>query len=158
MTSKCDNVKLVNSHKDSTLRSWTRPVGETGDLADVIVTVLSLASADHNVSRVRLSDFYQVFSQLQNEFGDRIPDFYVSHIAGYPYSKALSEAVENALRLGVQVANPRFQYLEVTKQATERILRNIRGRAGEDFIDGLRPVAARLADNLKDTVRQPCES
>jgi hypothetical protein len=151
-------VSSVSSHRDSTLRRWTRPVGETGDLADVIVTVLSLASVDHNVSKVRLSDFYQVFSQLQSEFGDRIPNFYVSHIADYPYSKTLSEAVENALLLGVQIANPRFQYLEVTRQTAQRILHNIKERAKEDFIENLRPVACRLADNLKDTAQQPCES
>ncbi len=124
-------------------------VGETRDLADVIVATLSLASVRHGMPKIRLSDFYKEFEKLQKNFPDLIPDLQTSREAGVIYSRVLGDAVEGALRLGVDIANPRFQYLVVSQEKGQRALERLRKRTGDEFIDHLDPVAAELAASVR---------
>lgn len=136
---------------DARMRDWTRLVGETGDLADIIVVVLSLASAEHNLPKVDLDRFYGVFSELQEQFPEVIPDLDATTLNGYVYSRALSDALENALRLGVQIANPRFQYLEISKDRARTNLERIGARTEQGFLEALRPVAGTFAQKVQGT-------
>jgi hypothetical protein len=131
------------------MRNWTRLVGETGDLADIVVAVLSLASTDYNVSRVELDRFYGVFNELHTEYPDVIPELDATTLNGYVYSRALSDALENALRLGVQIANPRFQYLEIVQDRAQKNLERVGARTGRQFLDALRPVAQTFAQKVQ---------
>ena len=141
----------MTSYADPKLRSWRRLVGETGDLADIVVATLSLASMHYGVAKVSLSDFYEEFGKLQQEYPNLIPDLQTGREAGVIYSKVLGDAVESALRLGVDIANPRFQYLVVSPDKGERALQRLRKRTGDEFIDKLEPVAASLAAALRST-------
>ena len=132
--------------KDSRLRNWRRLVGETGDLADIIVATLSLASTENDVSRIRLVDFYSIFDQLQKEFPDVIPLLHSTRANDYVYSKKLAGSLESALSIGIRIANPQFQFLEVDETIGKSNLERIQRRAGEDFIERLKPVAKRLAE------------
>jgi len=134
---------------DPRMRDWTRLVGETGDLADIVVIVLSLASERYNVSRVELDRFYGVFSELHHEFPQLIPELDATTLNGYVYSRALSDALENALRLGVQIANPRFQYLEILQDRARTNLERVGARTGADFLEALRPVAETFAQRVQ---------
>jgi hypothetical protein len=134
---------------DPRMRDWTRLVGETGDLADIVVAVLSLASADHNVPKVDLDRFYGVFSELHTEFPDVIPDLDATTLNGYVYSRVLADALENALRLGVQIANPRFQYLEISQDRARTNLERIGARTEQGFLEALRPVAGTFAQKVQ---------
>jgi hypothetical protein len=136
---------------DPKLRDWRRHVGETGDLADIIAVTLSLASTRHGVSKIRLNDFYRQFGRLATKFPEVIPELHMTSIAGFAYSRPLGEALEEALRLGPDIANPRFQYIVVQPNDGTRNLERIRKRAGQLFIDKLQPVAADLAAAANET-------
>jgi hypothetical protein len=131
------------------MRDWTRLVGETGDLADIIVVVLSLASVDHNLPKVDLDGFYGAFKDLQAEYPQIIPELDATTLNGYVYSRALSDALENALRLGVQIANPRFQYLEISPDRARTNLERVGARAQKGWVDQLRPVAGKFAEKIQ---------
>jgi len=136
----------ATAFKDSRLRDWRRLVGETGDLADIIVATLSLASTEHNVSRIRLVDFYSIFDQLQKEFPDLIPPLHSTRANDYVYSKKLASALESALSIGIRISNPQFQFLEVEEAIGKGNLDRIQKRAGEAFIERLKPIAKRLSE------------
>jgi hypothetical protein len=137
---------------DARMRDWTRLVGETGDLADIVVVVLSLASTDYNLPRVDLDQFYDVFSKLHTEFPEVIPELDATKLDGYVYSRLLADALENALRLGVQIANPRFQYLEISQDRARTNLERVGARTGQSFLDALRPVAGAFAERVQAPV------
>lgn len=119
--------------------------GETGDLADVVLTTLSLASSRYGVERVDLGDYYAYFDRLKGEFPNEMPIFHSVQMGQFLYSKALATALENALRLGLRIANPRFQYIEVTKELADRNISRLSKRAGTNFVERLDPIAKRLA-------------
>lgn len=133
------------------MRNWSRLVGETGDLADVVVATLSLASMNHKLLRLDLDQFYDVFSSLQKDFPKLIPELHATRLNGYVYSKPLGDALENALRLGVQIANPRFQYLEVPEDRAQKMLEGLRVRAGDEFVTSLAEVADELATRVSQS-------
>ncbi len=134
---------------DTRMREWTRLVGETGDLADIVVAVLSLASAEHNLPRVDLDQFYGAFTDLRAKFPNVIPELDATVLNGYVYSRALSDALENALRLGVQIANPRFQYLEISEDRARTNLQRVGARTGPEFLTALGPVAESFAHSVQ---------
>jgi hypothetical protein len=137
---------MTNIYKDSRLRDWRRLVGVTGDLADIIVATLSLASTEYNVSKIRLVDFYSIFDQLQKEFPDLIPPLHSTRANDYVYSKKLASALESALSIGIRISNPQFQFLEVEATLGKGNLERIQKRAGEAFIERLKPIAKRLSE------------
>jgi hypothetical protein len=93
-----------------------------------------------------LVDFYSIFDQLQKEFPDLIPPLHSTRANDYVYSKKLASALESALSIGIRIANPQFQFLEVEKTIGEKNLERIRRRAGEAFIERLKPIAKRLSE------------
>lgn len=131
---------------------WTRPLGEPGDLADIIVATLSLAS-ELGAKKVSRPDFYEIFSQLGTEFPDVFPPMIFTRTGDYLYSKTLGSALEQALRSGLEVMNPRFFYFGVlTPEDAARNVDLIKGNldlikqnTGEAFIGRLRLVAKRFA-------------
>lgn len=137
----CDN-------SDIRLRAWTRPLGENGDLADVILATLSLASRDHQLTRVRLDAFDRAFAELQHQFPKLIPSLLVSSVGDEVYSERLGEALENALRLGIRVSNPQFQFLEVTPDRATLNIARLTQRVGEAFIEAVGPLSAAFATKL----------
>jgi hypothetical protein len=125
----------------------TYSIGKPGDLADTIVAVLSLASIEHGLKKISLPDFYMLFPRLVQDFPERFPPMRFEQTGRYVYSKALGDALEHALRLGIEVMNPRFQYIGVRDTTdAKRNLELIEGNTGGDFIQNLRPVAAKLAE------------
>lgn len=132
--------------KSIAARDWKSPVGVPGDLADVIVGTLSLASLS-GLKKVSKPEFYGLFLQLQKDFPDLFPQVVFTHTGKYVYSKALGDALERALRLGVDVMNPRFYYIGVEKKEdADRNLELICENTGTEFVERLRPVAVRLAE------------
>ncbi|MGD0013160.1 MAG: hypothetical protein ABSD56_01860 [Bryobacteraceae bacterium] len=126
---------------------WTRPLGEPGDLADTIVVLLNLAAVEHGFHKVSRPDFYSVFLQLKEEFPELLPPMVFTQTGDYVYSKALGDALEHALRFGVDPLNPRFYYLGILDPAdAPNNLQLVRENTGADFIEALRPLAARFAE------------
>ena len=78
---------------DTRMREWTRLVGETGDLADIVVAVLSLASAEHNLPRVDLDQFYGAFTDLRAKFPNVIPEL---DATGLERLRVLARAIRRA--------------------------------------------------------------
>ncbi len=125
---------------------WNRSLGEPGDLADVIVAVFSLARTDHEVVKVSRHDLYDIFWSLQQEFPSLLPKMVFTRTGDYLYSKTLSVALEHALRLGVDPLTPRFCYFGIRDSTdAQRNLQLLRERAGEGFIEKMKPMADRFA-------------
>jgi hypothetical protein len=141
---------LDNHQKNDEVCNWKHPIERTGGLVDIIVATLSIVSIDYGIQKIRFSDFYRLFARLENEFPLLIPRLGATTTGGYTYSKTLGSAVERALRRGVHVANPRLQYLEVTRSGGEKNLKRIQKRASKKFLDNLKPVAKRLAELMKE--------
>ncbi len=129
---------------DEKLRRWQKLVGETGDLADIVVATMSLAKVEHKVEKIPVVDFFRIFDQLQKEFAHLIPPLYTTHTGDFMYSRKLASALENALRIGVHVYSP--QLLTVEETIGKGNLERIRKRAGEAFIEKLKPVAKRMSE------------
>jgi len=126
-----------------------QPLGKPGALADIIVAVLSLATIDHGLKKVSSPDFYRLFQRLIEEFPRKFPPITFERSGRYVYSKVLGDALERALRLGVQVMNPRFLYLGIEEaEDAQRNLELIGENTGKAFIENLRPVADRLVNLL----------
>lgn len=121
------------------------------DLADIIVATLSMAAEQAEKTRVDMTDFYVLFEKLQKEFPDVIPAFGVIRSGPFVYSKTLGHALEEAITRGVQIANPRFQFLEVNTQCARRNLVSLERRRGKEFQEELKPVVARLRALLQDS-------
>ena len=134
--------------KNGTMHDWLHSMGKTGDLADIIVATLSLASVNYGVSKVRFSEFYELFARLEEEFPSLIPKLGAKQTGGDTYSKTLATALESALRLGVRIANPRFQFLEVPRPIGQRNLERLQKRAGEKFIEDLKDAAKYMANRV----------
>ena len=134
------------------LADWRSPGGQPGDLADVIVGLLSLGNTHHEIKKVSKPDFYRALSQLQEEFPDRFPGVVFTGTGEYVYSKSIGDALERALRLGIDVMNPRFYYIGVQeREDAERNLRLIRENTGGSFLEMLEPVANRFAALVKES-------
>lgn len=131
---------------------WNRTMGENGDLADVVLGAISLASVDHGLERLSLDDYYRIFVRLREDFPDLIPELFTTNWEVSVHSKVLSDALEKALRLGLDIANPRFFYIEVKKQSGIQNIRWLEGRTGGPFIQKLKPLAHRLVELSKEKV------
>jgi hypothetical protein len=133
------------------LGGWRNPVGQPGDLADVVVGVLSLANVCHKIQKVSKPDFYRISLRLAAEFPDLFSGVVFTQTGEYVYSKVLGDALERALRLGVEVMNPRFYYIGVHDEVdAARNLNLIRENAGKDFVEALKPIANRFVTLLGD--------
>jgi hypothetical protein len=112
---------------------WQKPVGETGDLADLVVGVIVLLKKQG--LEVSEDQFYKYLPKALVEFtGLRIPKDW------------LYQAVERSLQLGVQLSS-RFRGFEVSPQTLEKL----KARAGERFIEkACQPIADQLAEKLKE--------
>ena len=133
------------AQQESNVAAWNRPLGEPGDLTDIIVVVLSLAH-EHGFTKVSRPDFYEIFSQLRSKYPTVLPEMVFTRAGEYVYSKTLGNALERALRSGLDTMNPRFFYFGVLKKEdAERNLALIKANTSNEFIDGLRPLAEDFA-------------
>lgn len=125
---------------------FTRTLGEPGDLADVIVVTMSIARLNHGLVKVSRSDFYDVFRTLMREFPKRFPAMVFTQSGAYVYSKTLGDALERAVRLGIEVMNPRFCYFGIKDESDAKSnLELVQDNTGKRFIQDMRPIAKRLA-------------
>ena len=134
------------------LRPWDKLVGINGDLADVIVGVLSWASISHSITVISLANFYSLFIQLSREFPDLIQDLHSvtrrDEKEDFLYSNRLCDSLEAAFQLGVRISGG-GQHLEMPPQICQRNLERLRRRVGEAFVANLNPIGNRLAELLK---------
>ena len=134
------------------LRPWDKLVGISGDLADVIVGVLSWVSVSHGVSIIRISDFYTLFIRLSGELPDSIQELNaVTHkgaMGSFTFSTRLCDSLENALQLGIRMSGD-GQHLEIFTPVCRNNLERLRKRVGEAFVNNLRPISDRFAKLLK---------
>jgi hypothetical protein len=131
---------------NQSIAGFTRTLGEPGDLADIIVVTLSIARLDHNLVKLSRSDLYDVFCTLSREFPKELPQMVFTQSGEYVYSKTLGNALERAVRLGVEVMNPRFCYFGIKDEGDARSnLKLVQDNTSKKFIQKLRPVAKRLA-------------
>jgi len=134
-----------------TVNHWARPLGEPGDLADVIVATLSLAHA-FGFTKVSKPDFYKIFSQLTEEFPDLFPPMVFTQTGDYLYSKTLGDALEQSLRTGLVPMNPRFFYFGLqTPDQAGRNLELIKENNDDRFIERLKPLAERFATLVNES-------
>lgn len=137
------------------IAGFTRTLGEPGDLADIIVVTLSIARLDHNLLKVSRRDFYDVFCTLSREFPKEFPQMVFTRSGEYVYSKTLGNALERAVRLGVEVMNPRFCYFGIKDEGDARSnLKLVQDNTSKRFIQELRPVAKRLAALVGESAPQ----
>jgi hypothetical protein len=126
--------------------SWTQVLDQ---IADTILGILSLASKDHGVSRLDMTEFYQVFADLESEFPNLLPvGLDLSRTGQYVYSDALGDALQRALSRGIRIANPHFQYLEIPADVAERNVERLRKRLGNEFLTTLSQAAESLAKRV----------
>jgi hypothetical protein len=123
---------------DASLRPWNKLVGLNGDLADVLLGILSLASARHGIARVRIAHFYQVAQNLNADF-----PFIPSSL------KSLCGAMEGALQIGVVISSD-FQHFVVSQNAALKNIGRLRNRMGESFLRELTPIASRFAQLARE--------
>ncbi len=142
-------------HKHPELRHWL--IGESGDLPDTLLAILSHASSA-GVSEIRNSNLYELFARLEQEYPDLIPDLRMEQRTlkweGKPtvqfLSYRLSEAITSALQLGLEITPRNFNHFEIAPEKAEQVLKRLRGRVGDGFVDELQPVGARLVTLLKE--------
>jgi hypothetical protein len=134
----------------------TQSLGKPGDLADTIVSIFSLAALEHGFRKVSAPDFYKLFLRLTEEMPEKLPAITFERTGRYVYSKVVGDALERALRSGVEVMNPRFLCYGIQEEANAQSnLELIRENTGGDFIENLRPVAARLAELAREAEVTP---
>jgi|GEM_PF-4170090 hypothetical protein len=122
---------------DASLRPWNKLVGSNGDLADVLLGILSLASARHGIARIRITHFYQAAQNLNADF-----PFIPSSL------KSLCGAMEEALQIGVVISSD-FQHFVVSQNVALKNIGRLRSRMGESFLHELAPIAERFASMVK---------
>jgi hypothetical protein len=128
------------------IAGFTRTLGEPGDLADIIVVTMSIARLDHGLMKLSRSDFYDVFRRLTREFPKKFPPMVFTQSGEYVYSKTLGDALERAVRLGIEVMNPRFCYFGIKDESDAKSnLKLVQDNAGKKFIQDMHPIAKRLA-------------
>lgn len=110
---------------------WKKLVGENGDLADVIVGVLSLLSTYHKIERIEICKFFREILKFH-----------------YP-DRNLYWAIESSLQIGVRVSSD-LEYFEVPLSTAQNNLERLRKRVGPSFVEKLKPVADRLAKLVKE--------
>jgi len=131
-------------------RDWRRPIGESGDLADVIAAILSLAAQISNETKIPMSKFYSGFASLAKQYPDLLPDVHTTNVGGIVHAPELSEALEGAQRIGVGISNPTFQNLFfLDMDRAQNVLGLIQKREGKEFIERLRPLAQTFAAYIK---------
>jgi len=134
------------------LRPWSKLVGVNGDLADVIVGVLSWAGISHSITVISLANFYSLFIQLSKEFPDLIQDLHSvtrqDEGDNFLYSTRLCDALEATFQLGVRISGD-GQHLEMPPQICRQNLKRLRKRVGGELTINLKPIGDRLAELLK---------
>lgn len=125
------------------MRRWNNAIGEKGDLADIVVAIIALAETQGRV-KVRLDDYYRVFVLLSESFPSLFPVIDKEKAGDYIYSKALGNALQGALGIGLQIANPMFQYLQIPEGQCTQVLTRLERRTGPRFVSRLRPVAIKF--------------
>jgi hypothetical protein len=135
------------------LRPWGKLVGISGDLADVIVGVLSWASIAHGVAIISLTDFYLRFIQLSKEFPDQIQDLQAvtrrSALGNFLFSTRLCDSLEAALNLGIRIqGDGRSLYMPV--ETSRANLDRLRKRLGDEFVNELKPLCDRFSELVRE--------
>ncbi len=118
---------------DANLRPWKKLVGLNGDLADVLLGILSLISVRHGIAKVKITRFYELATKLNKNFSF-MP---TSH-------KTLCGGMENALQIGVRISSD-FLYFEVPLNVALKNIGRLRGMVGGSFLTELAPIAGRFA-------------
>lgn len=122
---------------NASLRPWNKLVGINGDLADILLSVLSLASTRHGIAKVKIIRFYELAIKLHVDF-PFIPASF----------KVLCDAMENTLQIGVRISSD-FQHFEVPLNVALRNIGRLRNRVGEPFLKELAPVAEKFTQLVR---------
>ena len=126
---------------DASLRPWNKLVGLSGDLTDVLLGILSLASTRHGIAKVKITRFYELAIKLHADFSFIPASF-----------KLLCGAMENALQIGVRIASD-FQHFEVPLNIALRNIERLRKRVGSPFVDELLPIAEKFVQLIREGVK-----
>ena len=144
---KDSDAKKVKRVPNPKFRPWWKLVGIPKDLADAVLTVFSLATINFKIDKVRKSDFYRAFASLMDDFEDVIPYFiyHEIHYKGgyYVQSYALSNALEQALSLGIRGDLYNYLYFPNSEEWLERYAKEA---LGDEWIENFQPVAKRFAE------------
>ncbi len=133
------------------LRPWQKLVGVNGDLADIFMTVLSLAGIRLHAIRLSFNNLHRLFNQLEGEFPHLIPRLLTriirSRLGTYYYSRILDNAIVDSYQLGIRPPDD-GQHIVVHYEEATKNIELLRRRAGDAFIEKYKAVAKRLAEIL----------
>jgi hypothetical protein len=116
-------------------------------IKDQVLAIFSLASLKGR-SSIPFSDYFEIFADLKDEFGQLLPGLIVNRTAFSTYSKQLDSALQDLIACSVAFPNPKLKFLQVSRDAASRHIAWLEETYGKAYLDSLQPVVDRLVQRL----------